>query len=112
MDAITKLFKQFKLGNSVFTSCHRLDRVFIESSRMPIEEIERLTIRKMADNLSNLVITKNQSAIEKDEKAFHVDYKLELLVLKTEDFKTIVEAAIQMLPDETIQKIKAGQSAL
>lgn len=109
MDAI-KLFKQFKLGNSVFTGCFKVDRYETERAKIPAEEIERRTIRQMVDNLSNLIISKNQSAITKEENALHIDYRLQLLVLKVDDFKTIVEAAIQMMPDEAIQKIKNGQS--
>ncbi len=107
MEAIN-LFKQFKLGNSVFTGCFKVDKSQIKNLKIPAEEIERKNIRQMVDDLSNLIISKNQSAITKEENDQHIDYKCKLLVLKIEDFKTIVEAAIQMMPDEAIQKIKQG----
>lgn len=111
MEAI-KLFKQFKLGDSLFTGHYKVDRYEIIRAKIPDEEIEKRSIRTMVDNLSNLIISKNQSAIKKDVNEQHIDYKCQLLVLKLEDFKTIVEAAIQMMPSESVEKIRNGESVL
>lgn len=108
LDAL-KLFKQFKLGNSLFTGNFRVDILDIKRGNLPESEIEKRVIRRMVDDLSNLIISKNQSSITKEEKNEYIEYRCQLLVLKLEDFKTIVEAAIQMMPDSEIDKIKNSE---
>ena len=108
MDTL-KFFRQFKLGNSVFNGNFQIDKCQIEISKIPAEEIERRSIRHMVDDLSNFIISKNQSAIFKKENEQEINYKCELLILKVEDFKTIVEAAIQMMPIDAIDKIREGK---
>lgn len=107
---IVKLFKQFKLGNSVFNGQFMLQKHEIGMAKMPAQEIERIAMQKMVDDLSNLIMSNHQSAITKQENEQHIDYRVQLLVLKIDDFKTIVEAAIQMMPDEAIERIKNGCS--
>jgi hypothetical protein len=104
---IIKLFKRFKLSNSVFTGCFKLDRNEF-NSKISDKEIEYITTKKMVENLSNLIISKNQSSIVKTENIDCIEFRCQLLVLKIEDFKTVVEAAIQEMPYEAINKIKNG----
>lgn len=103
-----KLFRQFKLGNSVFTGHFEMVKEDAVNYYIPIEEIERHSKRDMIEQLSDAIISKNSSAITKDEFEGKVRYKCELLVLKLADFKTIVEAAIQMMPQDAIDKVRQG----
>ena len=107
MDAI-KLYNQFKLGNSIFSGNYRISNDELPNTRIPDNEIERICISKMVDSLSNLIISNNKSAITKTDKVDYTEYKIDLMVLKVSDFKTIVEAAIQMIPKEHIDKIRSG----
>ena len=106
---IMKLFKSFKLGNSVFKGCYKITKEVLSNLKLPQHEIERLVTRELVDALSNKIISEHQSAIIKEEKGGYVYHDIQLLVLKPEDFKIIVEATIQMMPDEAIQKIKSGE---
>jgi hypothetical protein len=106
MDAI-KFFKQFKLSNSVFNSSYKVDVSY--GAKIPKDALDKESIKRMTDNLASFIISKQQSSITKEEGFPEIEYKCELLVLKVVDFKTIVEAAIQMMPDEAIRKIKAGE---
>lgn len=105
---ILKLFKQFKLGNSVFKGHYRLSIDSMMRSKIPQNELESMGTKKMVEHLSNYILSKHPSSITREENEREVNFQCELLVLKVEDFKTIVEAAIQMIPDEQIRKIKAG----
>ena len=105
---IMKLFKQFKLGNSVFTGHFEMVKEDAANSYIPQEEIERRSKVHMVELLANTIISKNSSAITKNDFEGKLRYKCELLVLKLEDFKTIVEAAIQMVPQAAIDKVRQG----
>ena len=103
---IEQLFRQFKLGSALYSSQYSSARELIKSMKLEPEVIESLQIRKMVDDLSNMIVTQHQSAIKKEETLEGTRHELQLLVLKMEDFKTIVEAAIGMMPQEAIDKLR------
>jgi hypothetical protein len=39
----------------------------------------------------------------------YTEFRTELLVLEMDNFKTIIEAAIQMMPQSDIERIKKGE---
>jgi hypothetical protein len=72
---------------------------------------ENIIVRHMVDELSSQILNQNRSALtKKPGQNFNTtEFEIKLLVLKPEDFRTIVEAAIQMLPEETLKKIRNGK---
>ncbi|MCE5225359.1 MAG: hypothetical protein LLG05_05805, partial [Porphyromonadaceae bacterium] len=60
--------------------------------------------------LADYILTHKQSAIQETNlENGGLEIQSESLVLKMDEFKTIVEAAIQMIPDDKIQEIKKGK---
>lgn len=107
---IIQLFKQFKLGNSLFKTSFQRDRNEIKSYNISPELLEKTAIRNMTERLADHIMVNNKSAITTKEDSLFINYECQLLVLKMDDFKDIVEGAIGMLTDEQIQKIRQGQS--
>jgi hypothetical protein len=105
---IMRLFRQFKLGNSLHRCKYVVSNQTPEILYMAGIEIDRIIEREMADSLADQILVHNGSAIK---KTFSLDdcsttYDLKLIVVKLEDFKTIVEAAIQMLSPDQIKRIR------
>lgn len=99
------LFRKFKLGNSLFTSVYS---VSIEELEDFPEIGERIARDRIVAEMADFIYNKCSSSITQEwRKDGRVkDYKIQLLVLKMQDFKTIVEAAIQEMPEETLKKIR------
>lgn len=107
-----KIFRSFKLGNSYFKNVVRKTPEQIEElNELPIVDIDRIIKNEQADTLSHFILDHYSSAIEKTTlNDGTVEYRVQLLVLKMEDFKSIVEAAICELSDYQIQRIKDGKT--
>lgn len=104
-----KLFRQFKLGNSLFMGERNIDNSIIDVLQ---DNVDKKVKHDLVENLSSFIYNKHNSSIVKEinhERNF-TQYKIELLVLKMEDFKTIIEATIQMISIEDIEKIKNGET--
>lgn len=103
MEDLMNLFRQFKLGNSVFTTQQRFSKG--EYEMMP-EALKAHAKNKFVEKAASYIINNHQSSITEDNTAKeYIDFKCELMVLKVQDFKSIVEAAIQMMPMAAIEKI-------
>lgn len=104
---ILKLFNQFKLGNSVFKTNVRIPKHTIAKSNIPAEQIAQMHKIDMANSMSGYILSKHQSAITEIDKGDFIELECELLVLKKQDFKMIVEAAIHTMSEESLLKIRA-----
>lgn len=103
---ILKLFNRFKLGNSLFTHRYSLNREYIHNSKLTKENIESIARRQSTIALSDFILNQHSSAIKREEREQDILISTELLVLKLDDFKSIVECAIAMLPEERIREIR------
>ncbi len=105
MDTIMSLFRKFKLGNSLFTSSYSISVEELEA----LPEIgERIARDRVVAEMSDFIFNKCSSSISQRwrEDGKVKEYRIQLLVLKMQDFKTIVEAAIQEMPKEALDKIR------
>lgn len=108
MKDLINLFRQFKLGNSLFKCRHKF--TIEENSYLNADAQDSIVRKQVTDSFSTYVVEKHQSSIVReisDDGA--IEYSIELLVVKREDFKSIVEATIQMLTEDQITKIKNGE---
>lgn len=105
-----KLFRQFKLGNSLHR-CHVvMDNLLLKELQDSMPTVENVIVRHMIDVLSSQIVDQHRSALTKRPgQNFDItEFEIKLLVVKPEDFRTIVEAAIQMLPEEKLKQIRNG----
>lgn len=104
---IINLFRQFKLGNSLL----KAHCIISTDMKMAVdkEDISNRIKDHLVKEISSYIVNQHASAITEVKKINDTQYNLELLVLKVNEFKTILEAAIQMIPDKKIQEIKNGK---
>lgn len=95
------IFKQLKLSNSLFK-----DNFILTKNIYPSDVVIRHAKSESANKLSRFILEQQDMPIIKSETDYDVHFQTELLVLKMSDFKAIVEAAIQMMPQEAIDKIR------
>lgn len=109
---IMNIFRNFKLGNSYFRDVIVKTREEIEEfNRLHITDLDSIIRHEKIGRFSDFILTHYYSATEKVvQKDGSTEFKTELLVLKMQDFKTIVEAAICQLSENQIRKIKEGST--
>lgn len=111
---IMKLFRQFKLGNSLHKIKYRIDKSLVEQSKLSESEVTHLAQKQLVHSLADSIINTHLSSItvgsiDDDDT---IEYGISIMALRLDDFKTIVEAAIQMLPEEQIIKIRNGETEI
>lgn len=111
-EKIMELFRSHKLVNSRFINTYHITKDVIHESKAPFEQIEESYRRQYLAQFADLINKSHPSATQKTELPHSFEYKTVLLIMPPEQFKTIVEAVIQILPDEQIQKIKSGKTVL
>ena len=110
MSELMNLFRQFKLGTCVFKTQERFTRG--EYDLMP-DGIKKIAKDKFVEKAARFILNKQPSSITEDNSnPEFIDIKCELMVFKVQDFKSIVEAAIQMMPMGAIEKIRSGETVL
>lgn len=108
---IIELFRQFKLGNSLFRDVVRISPDEQEYHKNSAIDHDAKMKAERRQRLAEFILMHEESATKTiTHRNGDVEYITELLVLKLEDFKTIVEAAISLIPDAKIQEIKQGKS--
>lgn len=107
---IMKLFRQFKLGNALHTCKYRIDKELVNRANLGERALDELVRTKISHVLAEQIVNQHRSEISSVEDEEFVEYGVRLMVISLKDFKTVVEAAIQMLPEEQITKIRNGQS--
>jgi len=107
-NTVMKNFKRFKLGNSLFKGSYPFSKENLDLLNISPEEIEKIFEREFTQQLSGFILNNHKSAIHKEKTDLGEVYHIELLVIKMNDLKTIVEACIQDINQETFDKIKAG----
>lgn len=105
---VEKLFKQFQLGNSVFRGQWRMTKDMVGHNQIPKAEIEAMAVREMTIQLAEKVLKDHEQSITKEEKENYNQFNVELLIISKGQFKSVVEAAISLMTDEQIAKIKVG----
>ena len=103
---ITNNFRRFKLGNSLFKDRVTIDNLVLRESKVPSGEIIRSQMRQ---RMSDHILRRYPNAIKEEDTGQQTEFNLEMLVLEMSEFKTIVEAAIEMIPQDDIDKIKGGK---
>lgn len=111
-EPIMNLFRQFKLGKSLFKDQFQMSKFEFDRYKLSQEELEKLVQRQGSERLALFILNNCQSEIKKEETSDAIIYKTELLVLGLKDFKSIVEAAIQIISQEDIEKIKNRKTIL
>jgi hypothetical protein len=107
---IINIFRQFKLGNSLFREYHRITRQQREDWEKSSLDPKKILLNDIRHKLADFILMQQESATKEVElESGELEIRTELLVLKIDEFKYIVEAAIQMLPDEKIREIKEGK---
>ena len=110
---VMNLFRQFKLGNSLFRFYHRVSRQEREYWKESAIDYKRIMLGDIRQQLSDFILKHQESATKETElEGGELEIRTDLLVLKIDEFKTIVEAAIQLIPDQKIKDIKSGKSIL
>jgi hypothetical protein len=105
------MFRQFKLGNSFFQFRYVATREEREYWKNSAIDHKKMKLEGLRQRLASFIIQHQASATTEIElENGELEIRTELLVLKMDEFKTIVEAAIQMIPDDKIAEIKAGKS--
>jgi len=105
---ITNVFRQFKLGNSILTAQVKINTEFYNKQSEDFKNHQRYDI---VQRIAEFIYNNHPSSIKENQiTPFEAEIKCELLVMKPEDFKTIVEAVIVTLTDEQIKTIKNGKS--
>jgi CRISPR/Cas system-associated endonuclease/helicase Cas3 len=108
---IMNMFRQFRLGNSFFQNVHRITRVERDHWEGSAIDHKKIMLNEIRHRLADFILKHQETATKETElENGELEIRTELLVLKMDEFKTIVEAAIQMTPDYKIAEIKAGKS--
>jgi hypothetical protein len=105
---IENLYKQFQLGNSLFKGQYQLTNQILESANIPKEELDRIFEKEISVQLAENIIKKHKPAIKRQKTNEGEQLNVELLVLEKKQLKDIVEAAISLMPEEQIQKIRSN----
>lgn len=109
-NTIRKMFKQFKLGQTLITCKYTIDQELMSAAKLPEEEIEKIIKRQISQSLAEKILSNRPSSIkEMPTEDGTRQYGAQFMVLEIDEFKTIVEAAIQMLPEEKIIQIRNGE---
>lgn len=106
--SIKKLFNEFKLGNSLITARYSLNKETILTGNIPEKEIINIIDKNIITEFANEVSRSHPSAIkevESDMPDIRIR-ELKMLVLSIDDFKSIVEGVIQLLPEKELTKIR------
>lgn len=103
---VYRLFKQFKLGNCLFRDRYVIPQERIDRSFFTEEDIKTIATKEITIRLSENIMSNHKSAIKFDPETKTIS--CDLMVIKLEEFKLIIEAAIQMVPMESILMIKNG----
>ncbi len=106
------LMKKFQLGNSLFRGRWKMTKEMANNSNIPEAEIKAIATREMVMQLSDKIMKELPTAITEEQKGEYIEFGVEVLVVKMQDFKYIVEAAISELNDMQIMRIRNGDSVL
>ncbi len=109
---IMNLFRQFKLGNSLFKDEYKISKFEELTANISKNQFHEMAKMKSIQRLSTFILANCPTAIEKVQDSNFITFRTEILVLKMQDFKSIVEAAIQLLSQQEIDKIKFGKTVL
>jgi len=111
MKELMNLMRQFRLGESLFRSNVQISKYELVRYNYPEQEVEAKIKYDLIHRFAKELVNKFNSSVVRHERSDsdHIEYELELLILKPQEFKTIVESAIQMLPDDKIKEIKEGK---
>jgi hypothetical protein len=102
--------RQFKLGNSYFRDFHRITRQQREDWEKASVDHRKILLNEIRHKLADFILMHQESATKEVElEGGELEIRTELLVLKMDEFKSIVEAAIQLIPDYKIRQIKEGK---
>lgn len=106
---IINMFRQFKLGNSLFSDVHVVTHRDMEVWKTCAIDHEKIMLEKIRQYFAEFILMHQETAIKKTDLEYGIEYRTELLVLKLDEFKLIIEAVICLLPDDKIQEIKNGK---
>jgi hypothetical protein len=109
---ILTLFKRFQLGNSLFRGKHELSNEMLKHSMLKEAEMIEIAKRQIAMQLSEMITKQHKNAITHKQEGDMIIIESELLVLELKDLKNIVEAAIEIMSEHDIAKIKNGISVI
>lgn len=111
-NVIMKAFRRFKLENTLLTCKYKVDNEFVKAANLGENSVEQIVLREISIQLSNQMLNQHRSEFKSSlvEGGQFTEYEVQLLVIGLKDFKTVVEAAIQLMPEEQIKNIRNGKS--
>lgn len=109
---LTKVFRQLVLGRTLFSYRYSLDPELHNLVNIDEQTKEEIVRTQIAQAMAEHIIKQHKSDIIKsvDLDRNSIDFDCQLMILRLADFKTSVEAAIQMLPENQITIIRHGKS--
>ena len=109
---LTKLFRKLVLGRTLFSCKYSLDHELHTLVNIDEHEKEEIVRTHIAQALAEHITKQHKSDIIKSVNLDRnsIDFDCQLMILRLADFKYIVEAAIQMLPENQINIIRHGKS--
>jgi len=109
---LQNLFRQFKLVQSFFSNHYVLPLEMLHGE-VPPDRVREITKNQATEVLAKFIMERYSHAIKETEMSNGgFEYRTELFVIEMDTFKSIVEAAIQMIPQSSIDKIKNGETIL
>jgi len=82
------------------------------AAKLKESEIDQIVRREIAQVLADRILSDRPSSIKRlpiENGDTTIKFEAKVMVLELNEFKAIVEAAIQMLPEEQIIKIRNGE---
>src|SRR5690348_16117320 len=99
-------FRKFKLANCLYTCQESLSLEIIRD----VPNAKPRCKKDLKLKFGDFVV--RDDMIEEKVKDGILELRVELFVMRKSDFKAIVEAAISLIPDEEIKRIKQGHPVI
>ena len=104
-----KLLRRAKLTTCLHQVQHRISKEEIEIMHFDVKEVVH---REMVQEMALGVINAYKDHITCEDEALHKTFRLSMMVMPSADFRLMVEAAIQEMDMNTIERIRLGETTI
>ena len=108
-DNMMTLFRTLKFGPKLFGLKYKIQSSYREQLAHQIsqEEVKKQVTDNLTRHMAELIIAAYDSEIIEKEETFNTSvYSLDLIVISPNELKTLVEAAIQVIPTDVLKKLR------
>lgn len=102
------MFRAFKLSKSIFRGNIKVHKATGYMMNIPENEFDYVVTHEMATALAKHIHGEMGYSIKKTDDGEFNAYDWKLLIMRPEDLLTVVEAAIQFMPEEHLNHIRNG----